>query len=75
MTNDSIFLQISEAGDRLGICSGRVYQLISAGLLPGIKRGRRTLIPRQAFETYIQQVNQEALNNLNSRDKETEAAH
>lgn len=75
MTNDSIFLHISEAGDRLGICKGRVYQLISAGLLPGIKRGRRTLIPRQAFDTYIQQVNQEALGNLNSRKLETEAEH
>ncbi len=75
MTNDSIFLHISEVGDRLGLCSGRIYQLIAAGLLPGIKRGRRTLIPRQAFDAYIHQVNQEALSNLNLHRMETEAGH
>jgi len=75
MTSDSIFLNISEVGERLGLCTGRIYQLIAAGLLPGIKRGRRTLIPRQAFDAYIQQVNQEALSNLHPHPMETEAGH
>lgn len=75
MTNESIFLSISEVGDRLGLCTGRIYQLIAAGLLPGIKRGRRTLIPRQAFDAYVEQVNQEALSNLNLHPLKTEAGH
>ena len=75
MENERVFLRVSEAANLLDICTGRVYQLVSAGLLPGIKRGRRTLIPRQAFDAYIQQVNREALSNLNLRRMETEAGH
>ena len=73
MENERVFLRVSEAANLLDICTGRVYQLVSAGLLPGIKLGRRTLIPRQAFAAYIQQVNQEALSNLNPRQMDTEA--
>ena len=75
MENERVFLRVSEAANLLDICTSRVYQLIAAGLLPGIKRGRRTLIPRQAFDAYIEQVNQEALSNLNLHPLKTEAGH
>lgn len=64
VSSDRIFLPVSDAARRLSVCTGRVYQLIAEGRLPGIKRGRRTLIPRQAFDAYVEQINRDALRNV-----------
>lgn len=66
----SEIMSAAEAAERLGICVRRVYQLIHTRMLPGVKRGRRTLIPRQAFDAYIQQINRAALSNVESAESE-----
>ena len=59
-------MSAEEVATRLGVTPGRVYQLIRAGQLPSVRRGRRALIPRAAFSTYVEQLNQDALGNLST---------
>lgn len=64
MKLQSEIMAAPEVAERLGIGKRRVYQLVQAGRLPGVKSGRRTLIPRRAFEAYIEQINRDALSNI-----------
>ena len=70
MRNESDFLPAAEVGDRLGVSTRRVYQLAHARLLPCVRRGRRILIPRLAFEQFIQHQNRLALGSLGSAGEE-----
>jgi len=71
MHMQTVFMRATEVGEHLGITPERVYQLVNEGLLPGFKRGKRTLIPRRAFEIYIEWANREALGNLASASAES----
>lgn len=65
----SIFISVHEAATKMGVTCSRLYQLISAGELPAIKRGRRVLIPARAFENFVENINRHALENLNGTEK------
>ena len=64
MKIETVTMPAAEAATLLGVTPGRVYQLIRDGQLPAVRRGRRALIPRAAFITYVEQMNQQALGNL-----------
>ena len=70
----SEIMSAAEAAERLGVCRRRVYQLIHTRLLPGVKRGRRILIPRQAFDAYIQQINHAAFGNVHLAESDVRPA-
>ena len=42
----------------------RAFVDIPQNYVPGIKRGRRTLIPHQAFDAYVEQINRDALRDV-----------
>jgi excisionase family DNA binding protein len=47
------YLTVAEAAAYLGCERQRVYNLQSAGRLPRVKEGGRTLIPRAALEAHL----------------------
>ena len=54
------FLTTTEVGYALGVSAGRVYQMIAAGELPGVRMGRSVRIPRDAWEAWVRERNGEA---------------
>ena len=55
--------ELLEARDlcpRLGLSSGRVYQLIAEGVIPHVKVGNSIRIPRQAWESWLATQNRAA---------------
>ena len=51
--NDVLTVSISDACRVLGIGRSLLYQEISAGRLPVLKAGRRTIIKKSALENWI----------------------
>ena len=39
----------------LGVTTGRIYQLIAAGLLPSVRIGRAIRIPRATWEEWLRE--------------------
>jgi excisionase family DNA binding protein len=48
------FLTVQETAEYLRCSRQRVYDLLSAGRLPRVKEGARTLIRRSDIDTYLQ---------------------
>jgi excisionase family DNA binding protein len=46
-------LTIPEAGTILGISRAHAYDLAREGVIPSIKLGRRTVVPRHALEVFM----------------------
>ena len=67
--DEAIFVSVKEAAAKMTLSAGRVYQLIANRELPAIKRGRRVLIPTGAFQRFIDDINRQALENLNEAQK------
>jgi excisionase family DNA binding protein len=59
--NESEFLLARDVAPRLGVSLRRTYQLIEAGALPVVRRGRRMWIPVRAFNLWLDTVNATAL--------------
>lgn len=54
-------LKAADVAQELGVTTGRVYQLISAGLLPHINIGGGIRIPRSAWEKWLSEQTVKAL--------------
>jgi excisionase family DNA binding protein len=52
-----LLYSIKRAALRLGISVGKVYQLLGTGEVRSVKIGRRRLIPRDALEEYVADLN------------------
>lgn len=50
-------LKASDIAPSLGVTTGRIYQLISAGVIPGVRIGRSLCIPRVAWERWLRERN------------------
>ncbi|HOM82038.1 MAG TPA: excisionase family DNA-binding protein [Armatimonadota bacterium] len=46
-------LRASEVAPQLGLTTGRVYQLISEGVIPAVRIGGRVRIPEAAWEKWL----------------------
>jgi excisionase family DNA binding protein len=55
------FLRPSEVAPLLGVTSGRVCQLVAAGVIPATRRGRAIYIPRVAWERWLAEQGQLAV--------------
>lgn len=55
------FLRPAEVAPLLGITTGRLYQLIAAGEVPAVKVGGAIRIPRQAWEQWLAEQRDRAL--------------
>jgi excisionase family DNA binding protein len=47
------FLRPAEIAPLLGVTSGRICQLVAAGVIPATRRGRAIYIPRVAWERWL----------------------
>jgi excisionase family DNA binding protein len=47
---------VEEAGRRLGISRAHAYELVARGELPHLRLGRRLVVPKQALEALIANV-------------------
>lgn len=71
---ETVFLSTDEVSRLLGTTRGNVYLLCRRGRLPFIKQGRRTLIPRPAWERFLATMTDEALAGLKEADHAQVAA-
>ena len=74
-------LKASDVAPLLGVTTGRVYQLISEGVLPGTRVGRAVCIPRTAWERWLREQSSRAersartARRLASRPRRLAASH
>jgi excisionase family DNA binding protein len=54
-------LRPSEVAPLLGLTTGRLYQLIASGEVPAVKVGGAIRIPKQAWEQWLADRRDEAL--------------
>lgn len=57
----SDFMTAAETAERLGVSVARVYQLAREARLPHVRRGRRLLVPRGAWERWLSEQVAKAL--------------
>ena len=62
------FMTASQAAERLGVSVARVYQLAREARLPHIRRGRRILVPSDAWEHWVREQTDRALAAVTERD-------
>ena len=55
------FLTVAEVARILGRSRERTYQLTSAGLVPSVKIRGQVLVPRRAFDQWLDALNERAL--------------
>ena len=53
MSGEKEMLRASDVAPMLGVTTGRVYQLIAAGILPATRIGGAIRIPRAAWEAWL----------------------
>lgn len=61
MDNDRLTLTVEEAARLLGISRALAYELVARGEVPGIRLGRRIVVPRRALDTLLDTATTEAL--------------
>ena len=54
-------LRPSDLAPRLGVTTGRIYQLIAEGLIPSVRIGRAIRIPRDAWEQWLKEQSRRAI--------------
>jgi len=64
-------LRPAEAGQRLGVCSSRIYQLIQARELPATKVGGAWRIPVAALDRWLEDRAAAALASVRPRSEAT----
>lgn len=60
MDDDRLTLTVEEAARLLGISRALAYELVARGEVPGIRLGRRIVVPRRALDTLLDTATTEA---------------
>lgn len=55
MSSPKQMLKASDVAPLLGVTTGRVYQMIAEGILPGARVGRAVCIPRSVWEKWLRE--------------------
>ena len=58
--NQVDMLKPSDLAARLGVTTGRVYQLIAEGVIPSVRIGRAIRIPREAWNEWLKEQHRRA---------------
>jgi excisionase family DNA binding protein len=58
---DQDLLRASDIAPLLGVTTGRIYQLIAAGILPATRMGRSIRIPKAAWQRWLDDQRDRAL--------------
>jgi excisionase family DNA binding protein len=61
MSRGKCFLPVSEVAKQLCLSKARTYALVAEGVLPSIRRGRRVLVPAEAWERWLAKKTAEAM--------------
>lgn len=61
MAEEKELLKPSDVAARLGLTTGRVYQLIASGALPAMRLGGALRIPKAAWEAWLEQQRRQAI--------------
>ncbi len=56
MSKQQDLLKAADVAAILGVTTGRVYQLIAAGRIPGVRLGRAIRVPRRAWEAWLTEL-------------------
>ncbi len=59
--NDKEVLRPADVAPLLGISTGRLYQMIRAGIIPAVRIGRALRIPRAAWESWLEEQRKRAV--------------
>jgi excisionase family DNA binding protein len=61
---ETVFLTVNDVAGMVGLSENRVYQLIAEGRIPHTRAGRRIRIPRAAFDRWLAEEADRALENV-----------
>lgn len=61
MRQESLFMTVIEAATELGVSRAYCYRLVQLGLIPAVRRGRRVLVPREAWGRWLKGQTEAAL--------------
>ena len=64
MMTSKPFLRPVDLAPLLGVSRSRIYQLVSAGALPAVRRGRAICVPVEAWEIWLAEARDRALGSL-----------
>lgn len=53
MESEKVMLKPADVAPLLGVTTGRIYQLIAAGVLPYTKLGRSVRIPKDLWDAWL----------------------
>lgn len=67
MTEGKEMLRPSDIASLMGLTTGRIYQLISAGVIPATRVGGALRIPREAWERWVAEQRDRALEAVRTR--------
>ncbi len=62
-------LRASDISSRLGVTTGRIYQLIAAGVIPSVRVGGAIRIPREAWERWLDDQTQRAVTGAQEKSR------
>jgi excisionase family DNA binding protein len=62
-------LRASDIAPQLGVTTGRVYQLIAAGVIPAVRIGGAIRIPRAAWERWVDDHTHDAMVGAGANDQ------
>lgn len=65
---DKLVYTVREVAKMLGVSTATAYEQCSCGHLPTLKIGRRVLIPRAAFDKFLNSKTEEFEQRLKDRD-------
>ena len=60
MAEQRTLLKPADIAAQLGVTTGRIYQLIRAGVIPALRIGGAVRIPRAAWEDWLEEQRREA---------------
>ena len=60
MSDGREILRPGDVAEKLGVTPARVYQMCAASLLPHVRYGRAVRIPRQAWDSWLEEQNKAA---------------
>lgn len=64
--NEKEILRPSDLAPLLGVTTGRVYQLIAAGILPSVRVAGSIRVPREAWQRWLDEQRDRALRAVRS---------